>query len=503
LFAFASEIKALLTLVEVSDEIDELEVARHLVIPVEDDLGATYYRDIRKVKPAHELTVSADGIRERRYWSLDPDRSLVLGSDAEYAEAVREQFLEAVRCRLRASGKVASMLSGGLDSSSITCAAAGLLEECGHEPPLMTLSAVYDRASASDEREFMHEVSRAFAVRPLYFSADSVSPIAEIDLMNRLLDGANDAGNLYLNWNLYRMAAAHGANVVLDGFDGDTTLSHGVGRFVELAHGLRWWTMAREVSSYAKSTGYAQVDAARWAWAHGIKPAIRTRIGREPQGARVPRLGSWANLLTPDYGARLVPRLAASPRPPKTERQEHFRLLERPLMMRAVSGIEAMGAGAGVEVRLPFFDVRLVELCLSLPADQKLRKGWSRLVMRNAMQGILPEKIRWRAGKANVSIGFRLALQTLGTRKVEEVMKSTNAELGRFVNTGFLRDTLPRFMADEVSMQEEVRFWKVFSLALWLMGRSGAENVGDGSHSIAYGSSTIRRRQTQQEVPSA
>jgi asparagine synthase (glutamine-hydrolysing) len=490
LFAFASEVKGLLTLAEVSDELDELEIARHLVIPVHDDLSATYYREVRRVQPAHTLAVSSDGTSESRYWSLDPDRSLELRSDGEYAEAVRETFLEAVRCRIRSSHEIASMLSGGIDSSSITCTAARLLEGSGQRLPLRTLSAVYDSVSESDERSFINEVLAAYPTNSHFFSADSVSPVGEFDRLNWLLDGANDAGNLYLNWNLYRSASGYGARVVLDGFDGDTTVSHGIARFVELAHRYKWWTLLWEVKAYADNIGYSRAEAARWTIKYGIKPAVRSLTRRTSKSKqRSAEAGSWRNMLQADFGNRLVSQLAAPRQMPTTEREEHYRLLNRPLVLKALNGIGAVGSGAGVEVRLPFFDVRLVKLCLSLPADQKMRGGWPRLVMRNAMEGILPEKIRWRPGKSDVSIGFRHALRSLETDRVEAVRRAAHGELSRFVDPSFFMSSLQLFMTGkDVSMSQELYFWRAFSLALWLMGRSGAGTVDGGSHSRAYGS---------------
>jgi asparagine synthase (glutamine-hydrolysing) len=71
LFAFASEIKALWPIGGIPDEVDDLQVARHLSVPVREDLRATYYRHIKRLLPGHLLMVTAEGVTERRYWALD------------------------------------------------------------------------------------------------------------------------------------------------------------------------------------------------------------------------------------------------------------------------------------------------------------------------------------------------------------------------------------------------------------------------------------------------
>src|SRR6267142_6895205 len=127
-FTFATEIKALLRLPEVPRQLNETKIAAHLT-SIDIDKEITLYRDILRLPPAHSIKVNREGIRVQSYWSLDPSRSQVMRSDEEYAEAFRELFTEAVRCRLRSAFPLGFMLSGGLDSSSVTCVARNLLAQ--------------------------------------------------------------------------------------------------------------------------------------------------------------------------------------------------------------------------------------------------------------------------------------------------------------------------------------------------------------------------------------
>ena len=138
LFAFASEIKALLCLPYVPRQLDEMSVGEYLTSTF-DDTARTFYKDIHRLPPAHSVTVSKEGTRLREYWSLDPSREIRLAGDQEYAEAFRERFTEAVRCRLRSAFPVGSLLSGGLDSSAVTCVARDLLTERGEPVPVHVL----------------------------------------------------------------------------------------------------------------------------------------------------------------------------------------------------------------------------------------------------------------------------------------------------------------------------------------------------------------------------
>src|SRR3989454_9825112 len=150
LFCFASEIKGLLALAEVPRRLNETRVADYLV-PLLEDKVITFYQDILRLPPAHRMTVTRQGVRIEQYWALDPEREIRMKSDADYAAAFREIFTEAVRCRLRSAFPVGSMLSGGLDSSSIVCVARQLLAQDGGET-LHTFSPVFDDVREGGER---------------------------------------------------------------------------------------------------------------------------------------------------------------------------------------------------------------------------------------------------------------------------------------------------------------------------------------------------------------
>ena len=485
-FAFASEIKALWCLGDVPDEVNEQEIARHLLIPVSDDPGATYYRAIRRVRPGHILEVTVGGIRETPYWELGCTRSHSFSSDDDCIEAVRDAFTEAVRCRLRTRGPVASMLSGGVDSSSITCVAAGLLDTTGEANPLRTFSAVFPDIPASDERPYIGAVTAQVRTAPSFFRADNSDPLADMTSMNWHGDGANRAGNLYVNWNLYNQAAASGARVILDGFDGDSTISHGDGWLVELAQTGRWWRLAREVRAKAKVHGQAWPPALyAWVRRYGIDPAIRRLDFHRPRRHTVTAPSAtpyWARGLSSDF-TRLISRCVTEPPPTRrTEREYHHRLMTRPLLLQTLGWLEAIGAGAGVEARFPFFDVRLAELCLSVPPQLKLRRGWSRYVIRAAMSGIVPASVQWRRKKSDLSPAFDHLLRSRVMQSAGTALIRANRSVGEFLDEDYCARMQHRLAAGAASSEETFLFWRLLSLALWLTGSRGVSTAHAKRH---------------------
>ncbi len=245
-FVLASEIKALYTLPSHPRRINELREAEYLLNILEK--ANTFYQDIFRLPAGHKMTVTHKSIKLCSYWSLDPSRELRLGSNNEYAEAFSEIFTESVHCRLRSAYSIGSTLSGGLDSSSITCAASKLLLHNGNQP-LHTFSTVFDEIPECDERSFINAVlvQEKENLIPHYINGDHLSPLTDIDRVLWHQDEPFFAANLFLYWNLCRSVKSSGVRILLDGLDGDTVISHGMGYLTELASTGKWFSLTKEL----------------------------------------------------------------------------------------------------------------------------------------------------------------------------------------------------------------------------------------------------------------
>ena len=480
--AFASELKAILQIPEVPRRLNETAVAEHLLAPVEADATVTFYKDIIRLAPGHFLSISTGEFKRKKYWGLDPDREIKRSSDADYAEELRALFQEAVSCRMRSAFPIGSMLSGGLDSSAIVSMAAQLKKDS--KDRMHTYSAVFDKMQQSDERPYIQMVLDQYGdnLQPSMVSADSLSPLKDYETMLWHQDSAIQAGNLYFFWNLYEKARQDGVRVILDGFDGDTTLSHGVGYLHELALKRQWRTLVHEVRSHSLKWGQPWKGVA-WQWfrEYEVAPAVkRSAIASNARdvakkasralGRRRPAAAAsltWEHLFNKQFSAKMYDAVLPKRKMPTTEREEHFYLLGRPVMQRIIEVWESSAAASGLELRLPFCDRRLLEFCLALPPTQKRRDGWSRVAMRHAMEGILPAGIQWRADKGNLGPGFDHGLLIKARDELNQMIRADVGGVGRFVDLEVLRKTRPEFKQE--SMDNNTMYhWRALSLALWL-----------------------------------
>jgi asparagine synthase (glutamine-hydrolysing) len=110
--------------------------------------------------------------------------------------------------------------------------------------------------------------------------------------------------------------------------------------------------------------------------------------------------------------------------------------------------------------RFPFLDYRLVEYAFSLPAAQKIRNGWTKWVLRQAMEGILPEEVRWKRGKWFISPEMVWLQQE--REKIKELF-STGTLGGEFINSEYIVDNL---LSQEKGHLPQL--WRVINLELWL-----------------------------------
>jgi asparagine synthase (glutamine-hydrolysing) len=490
LFAFGSEIKALLDLPGVPRHLNEMMVACHLVGFYEDPV-ATFYQEIFRLPAAQSMSVTPEGMRFHVYWSLDPTRELRLGSDAEYAAAFRELFTEAVRCRLRSAFPPSSTLSGGLDSSSISCVARDLLKADGPLPGddrrrLHTVSAIFpglpqEDLSRIDEREYINSVVAMGDVEPHFVRADQLSPLTEVDRVLWHEDQAFFAPNLYMHWALYGAAQRQGARIFLDGIDGDTTVSYGYGYLTELARAGRWRTLFTEITALGMRH---QVSRRRILRQYCAEPLVLEPLRRVRRGwQRTVRLRQRDEAfalagsdIDPEFARRVGVAehteaiLAARPKQRITARTEHWSSLTCPLYPYTLELADKAAAACGIEPRYPFFDRRLMEFCLALPPTQKLSQGWSRVVLRRAMEGILPRKVQWRVDKGNLNRNFRRKLWECDREVLEDVMlREPQGLLGRYVNITALRETCGRYTANSLlPTSVALRVYSVVVLGRWL-----------------------------------
>lgn len=490
IFAFATEIKAILALEDVPRRLNEARVADYLLASFQ-DTTSTLYEGIRRLPAAHTLCVNRRTLRTQRYWSLDPHYQLSRRSDREYAEAFRGCFGQAVASRLRSASAMGSTLSGGLDSSANVAMACDILRNDPQSEPegLHTFSAIYDQATSSDERAFIHAVldhvrNDAPPLVSHYVHPDRLSPLTEWNSNAEADDEPLWNPQMALHWSLYGAAQQNGVRALLDGYGGDDVVSNGVPYLSELASRGHWIPFLHYARALAQNY---DLSLQRIIWHEGIKtcvPRWATSAWRSARSRQEPFTG-FDMPIRAEFVRRigLTERLAqrhessAAERASDVKRRRSRRPIARALHCQAMAdGIypfsmevnDRVAALFGIEERYPFFDRRLVELCVALPARQKLQGGWPRSILRRGIDGLLPPIVQWRTDKGDLTGSFHHGLQQKDRDVVRRVVLDASSSLDHFIDNEGLRALHKRYFEGGGSDSDAYTLWRFVTVALWL-----------------------------------
>ena len=519
LVAFASEAKALLALPEVPDHIHEERFAQFLSASPR-DLDRSIFEAIHVLPAAHAMQVSGKDLRTWQYYELKPVTGLGTLEGQEGVEAFRERFEVAVRDRVRSAFPVGAQLSGGLDSSAIAVIARDAVAKEGRGP-LHTFTLTFDATPSTDEREYAQAVLDQGGFEPHFVSADDLSPLGNLEEVYATLDDGLVGGTQHQGWALLLAARDAGVRVVLDGFDGDTVVEHGDelmrekadsgdwASFSKMAHAVvaqyrsadhlqdfetimtsyegvfgqyGWPSLVNHAAygsrlqflrSLRKAARYAGVDsrdALQRLWKRLLRSRASNRRDREswrvgrprdtpsfidPQFARRVGIDPEPELLGADFG---MDRIA-----PLRERQRD--MLASPHFIGALQTPAHLAAALGFDIAHPFFDRRLVELCIALPPEQSFSEGWTRYVLRKAMETHLPSAVAWRTGKAQMTPAVRRAIELYDKERFRSLAQDPGW-LAEYMNMEAFRDYI---QPDRVLTEREMTHLAWIATAMiWL-----------------------------------
>jgi len=380
--AFATDVCGITALRESSPVFHQPALADFLLFGYNTDPHATYYRGIHQLSPAHCLTLENDTIQLRRYWTPPAETVVTHRSPSEYTEQFRELFQCAVSDRLR-TPKVGIFLSGGMDSSSIAAAATKLSATNASEVALKAYTVTANRICPGDK-----EVRYATLIADALRIPIGLHPLDDCPPFDRWSDVAAPGQAPVYNpfhanhLDLLDRVIADGYRVMLCGEGGDPTMISSPGYYPRLLKAFRWLTLYRELyGAFHVHGSIRRIGLRRLATGGYNYPAV------------VPDFPQWL-----DQG--FTDRLSLRERwrdyhttPPSTGSRQQ-RALEDLADVAWYTEIfrQNEGARTPIEVRYPFFDLRVVNFLLSVPQYLVERKA----ILRKAMVADLPAAITAR-----------------------------------------------------------------------------------------------------------
>jgi asparagine synthase (glutamine-hydrolysing) len=145
----------------------------------------------------------------------------------------------------------------------------------------------------------------------------------------------------------------------------------------------------------------------------------------------------------------------------------HKQVLDQPFITTGLERYERVAASFGIEPRHPFHDVRLVEFCIGLPWHWKTHHGWTKMIMRRAMEPYLPAEVVWRRDKDSLMWEFNRLILKARAEYFYQVTCDEQASLKPYVNFEKLMQAWQEYLtlSDETHAEW---IWSGIALALWL-----------------------------------
>ena len=466
--AFSSEIKGLLSHPDIGVDPNPAAIDHYLGLRFVPP-PLTLFRGINKLPPASLLTWEDGSVHIERWWSpafpVDQQRS-----DTEWIEGLVERIDDAVQAHLESDVEVGAFLSGGLDSGIVTSSMSRLTDE-----PVQTFAVGSDEASF-DERPFARQLARYCGTRHLESSV-SDEQLGAIPNLVRCLDEPSDPISACFH-EAARLAGEH-VKVVLGGDGGDelfagfdryaafdtvgrlsrvpALLRNGLMRpladrlrlgfgYKELAQKMRWMLDMSDLEGgrrYARMTTFFRFGAAQRDELYG--PAL---------------LAGTAGI---DAEAEIVGHFDRAPTDSTLHRMIfadlHTRFPEHTLMLS-----DRLAMAHGLELRSPLLDNELADYCFAMPPHLKIHGHQTKIALRRAAEGRLPEAIIRRDKQ-----GFMFPVaKWLNGETADRIVKQLTT--GPLVAAEWIDPIVPgRLMAEHQARREDhhVRIWMLLNLDAW------------------------------------
>lgn len=450
-FAFSSEMKGLYPLFNNDIEVNYDLVQKATLDPFcYESTKNCLIKNINRFPAGCNGIFSSGELKITKYWHPLNQLIKVPRKYSEQVEMFRELFEDACKIRMRSDVTIGTALSGGLDSSSIICTMSGLSKK--NNPDINkdwqhAFIACFPDTTI-DETHYAKIVTDYINVKGDFIN---IYPEEDLDKMfyNTYLFEELYYAPLIPFLQLYSNVKERGVSVTIDGhgadelFGGyhfDTNLAlidalPNILKFNELIDTI--WESVKSVEKDKKI-----YDKLKFALIHKYS-LLKNFSKNSTHESKYENLDFFNSRLFDSTYNTVLPTL--------------LRNYDRYSMIN------------GVEIRMPFLDYRILQFAFSIPYSSKIRGGYTKAIIRDALKDILPQEISQRKSK----IGFNSPMAFwLKRPEVQEwlfdQMSSTEFVNSNIINSKSTREKLEAVMKkDSLSYLEAENSFKLFMPYIW------------------------------------
>jgi asparagine synthase (glutamine-hydrolysing) len=465
-FALASESRPLYTLFDDVRSINRYTVIDFLLWGNIGKLDQYFFNDIHSLEPSHYVRyeIATGRMTVARYYTLPCNRSREVydvRSEKQYSEEFADMLTDSVRKNTALfDGALAVGVSGGMDSSSLICAAKKI-------DPQRTLVA-YTTTDRYDGGEvcWAEKVVRHTGAEWIKVVCTSEQILENLDKVNRIHNVPLYNASSYAQYRMMEEIKKQGQAVFIDGQGGDEMLGGYPDYFLLLLQLLRrhgewgaWWRELTQVGNFGMTVkGVFMRRLTVWAKAHYHSPQKLVQMKRR----------FLYDALMPDARDRFFRQ--SSPLPPIKKEALNDALFESYTVFlgNILRWGEHSAASHGIECVMPLSDnPDLTEYTFSVPSSYKIRNGWNKYLQRKAMKGLVPDEICNRRQKMGFYIPEQNWLNEMGCAILTAIQMMDDPE--ECINKTYIIENWRRlYTPANLSFQ---RFaFRCYSYLLWRRG---------------------------------
>jgi asparagine synthase (glutamine-hydrolysing) len=438
-FVFGSEIKQLLLFHE-QNFANLSMLLDFLVMGLSEHTEQTFFEGVYSLQGGHNLIydLKTHTHKVKKYYNLQLDPSLSKLNEDEAVIKYQQALKKSIKLRLRSDVKVGTCLSGGLDSSSVASIAAQINARETSEPfNAITASSLDPK---NDETNYAEQVVKNSKLNWNVVQPTHNDFLDKIDDIVKLQDEPVAGPSIVMQYVVFKKAKEIGCKVMLDGQGGDETLLGYERYYPSYLLSLSFKEMCRGFFKATDNSKLSKTSLLAYC-AYFLFAKIRKQ-----------RLLKRNSFIKSDFFSkvnwRFLKKLARSYKDIfELQKLEIFET-QMPHLLRYE---DRNSMAHSIEARLPFIDYQLVETALSLPNNYKINEGWTKFLLRKAIDSYLPKSITWRKNK----IGFEAPADIW--------LKDHND----YIQSAIDNSTILKTITNHKKVTDHKSIWLMFFIAKW------------------------------------
>ncbi len=306
--------------------------------------------------------------------------------------------------------KIGFLFSGGLDSSTII---SFYRMFSNGVQSLYAYTSTYDYINPKikyliDERDYQKEIIKHKEVKDRSFDSKKLSTLSDLDWYLKIIGQPFFFPNLYVAKHSFELASYDGVKKIYNGNDGDTVISHGYEYLLELFLSLRWIKLYKSISKVAKIRNKSKFFV--------FKKTILKQIS---------------------FNRKIF----------FSAKKKHEFILNQSIHSNAIEVQSLIAAEYGIEEFYPFYNIDLMSFCINVRPDLKLN-GISRYILRKAIKGVVPDKIRKRTNKSNLGHALVETFVHKDREIIENYMNNPASLINQIYDNKYLKKQWKKLQKD-------------------------------------------------------